>query len=51
MKNNINMIQISQRISSCQCRQRSSQWSISSVIDDGYVIANSSGVSGQCEDL
>lgn len=46
MKNNMNMIQISQRISSCQCRQRSSQWSISSVIEYNHNIANNSSVSG-----
>lgn len=46
MNNNMNMIQISQRISSCQCRQRSSQWSISSVIEHNHNIANNSSVSG-----
>lgn len=51
MKNNMNMIQISQRISSCQCRQRSSQWSISSVINKDHIIVNDSSISGSCEDL
>ena len=50
MKHNMNMIQSSQRISS-QCRQSSSQWSISSVINKDHIIVNDSSISGSCEDL